>query len=64
MISRYFHPPPPRSTFHDFVNHGKILPIKGIRGFYRPSESLKRFGLREVPFLPFEAPKRSRENIL
>jgi hypothetical protein len=29
-ISRYFHPPLPRSTFHDFVSKGKILPVKGI----------------------------------
>lgn len=32
-ISRYFHSPLPRSTFHDFVNKGKILPVKGIRRF-------------------------------
>ncbi len=63
-IRRYFHPPLPRSTFHDFVNKGKILPVKGIRGFYRLNESLKRLGLREVPCLPAEVSKRSIEDIL
>jgi len=63
-ISRYFHPPLPSSTFHDFVSKGKILPMKGIRGFYRLNESLKRLGLREVPCLPVEASKRSVEDIL
>lgn len=63
-ISRYFHPPLPRSTFHDFVSKGKILPVKGIRGFYRLNESLKRLGLREAPCLPVDASKRSIEEIL
>ncbi len=38
--------------------------MKGICGFYRLNESLKRLGLREVPCLPVEASKRSVEDIL
>ena len=41
-ISAYFDPPMARSTFHDFVNKGKIVPVKGIRGFYKLNESLRR----------------------
>ena len=51
-ISRFFHPPLPTSTFHDMVNRGKIIPVKGLRGFYRLNESLRRMGLREVPAIP------------
>jgi hypothetical protein len=32
-FNRYFEKPLPTSTFHDFVNKGKIVPMKGIRGF-------------------------------
>lgn len=63
-ISRYFSPPLASSTFHDLVNKGKIIPMKGIRGFYLLNESLRRLGLREVPGLPVEIPKRSTEDIL
>jgi hypothetical protein len=62
-ISRFFDPPMPRSTFHDFVNKGKIVPVKGIRGFYRLNDSLRRLGLREVPHPPKES-KRATEDIL
>lgn len=37
--------------------------MKGIRGFYRLNESLKRLGLREAPCLPVDASKRSIEDI-
>lgn len=40
-ISRFFSPPMPRSTFHDYVNKGKIIPLKGLRGFYKLNESLR-----------------------
>lgn len=63
-ISSYFHPPLASSTFHDLVNKGTIIPLKGIRGFYKLNESLKRLGLREVPNLPHEIPKRTMEDIL
>jgi hypothetical protein len=63
-ISRFFDPPLPRSTFHDFVNKGKIVPLKGIRGFYLLNDSLRRLGLREVPSLPQDPAKRSTEDIL
>ena len=62
-ISRYFDPPLARSTFHDLVNKGKIIPIKGLRGYYRLNDSLRRLGLREVPHLPKES-KRTTEDIL
>lgn len=62
-ISRYFDPPLAQSTFHDFVSKGKIVPMKGIRGFYLLNDSLRRLGLREVPSLP-ESAKRSTEDIL
>ncbi len=62
-ISRYFEPPLPRSTFHDFVNKGVIIPMKGIRGFYLLNASLRRLGLREVPKLPGEPLTRSLEEI-
>ena len=48
-IARYFDPPLANSTFHDLVNKGKIIPMKGIRGFYLLNASLRRLGLREVP---------------
>lgn len=63
-ISRYFEPPLPRSTFHDFVNKGVIVPMKGLRGFYLLNASLRRLGLREVPSLPIDAPTRSMEDII
>ena len=63
-ISAYFDPPMARSTFHDFVNKGKIVPVKGIRGFYKLNESLRRLGLREVPSLPEDPSKRTTEDIL
>ena len=63
-ISSYFHPPLAASTFHDLVNKGKILPVKGLRGFYRLNESLKRLGLREVPHPPSEHASRSTVDIV
>ena len=63
-ISRFFDPPLPRSTFHDLVNKGKIVPLKDLRGFYRLTDSLRRPGLREVPSVPQDPPKRTTEDIL
>jgi len=60
-ISRYFDPPLARSTFHDLVNKGKILPMKHLHGFYLLNASLRRLGLREVASLPKDVPKRSTE---
>ncbi len=59
----YFDKPLPRSTFHDLVNKGKIIPMKDIRGFYLLNESLKRMGLREVSELP-NSEKRSLVDIV
>lgn len=63
VIGRFFSPPLASSTFHDFVNKGKIVPMKGIRGLYLLNDSLRRLGLREVPKLPEETPARTPEEI-
>ena len=63
-ISRFFYPPMPRSTFHDCVNKGKIIPLKGLRGFYKLNESLRRMGLREVGKLPEDPPSKTTEEII
>jgi len=64
VIGRYFSPPLASSTFHDFVNKGKIVPLKGIRGFYKLNDSLRRLGLREVARFPAEIQKRTIEDIV
>jgi hypothetical protein len=64
VIGRYFKPPLASSTFHDFVNKGQIVPLKGIRGFYKLNDSLRRLGLREVSKLPEETPARTPEEII
>jgi hypothetical protein len=64
VICRFFSPPLPSSTFYDFVNKGKIVRLKGIRGFYKLNDSLRRLGLREVPKLPEEIPARTPEEII
>jgi hypothetical protein len=64
VIGRFFSPPLASSTFHDFVNKGKIVPMKGIRGFYLLNDSLRRLGLREVPNLPGELVTRTAEEII
>ena len=64
VISRFFDPPMPRSTFHDLVSKGIVLPVKGLRGFYKLNESLSRLGLREVPSLPEDVSKLSGEDIV
>jgi hypothetical protein len=63
-ISRYFEPPLARSTFHDKVQNGTIIPMKGMRGFYLLNQSLRRLGLREVRELPTEPESRSLEDIV
>ncbi len=62
-LGGFFDPPLPRSTFHDLVNKGKICPVKGLRGYYRLNDSLRRLGLREVSSLPGSG-ERSQEDIL
>lgn len=64
VIGRFFSPPLASSTFHDFVNKGKITPMKGIRGLYLLNDSLRRLGLREVAKLPEESPARTPEEII
>jgi hypothetical protein len=63
-FNRYFEKPLPTSTFHDLVNKGKILPMKGMRGFYLLNDSLRRLGLREVRELPKPVARRSLEDIV
>ena len=63
-ISQYFSPPLPRSTFHDLVNKGKILPFKYLKGFYQLNGSLRRLGLREVAQLPKEPGFQSTKEII
>ena len=59
----FFHPPIGKSTFHDLVGKGLILPVKGLRGFYRLNESLVRLGLRPVDRMP-SASGRSGEDLM
>ena len=44
----YFEPQIGKSTFYDLVNSGKIAKVKGLRGYYRLNESLRRLGLPAV----------------
>lgn len=60
-ICAFFSLPMPSSTFHDRVNEGIIVPIKGMRGFYKLNDSLRRLGLREVPELPQKITPRTTE---
>lgn len=60
-IGSYFKPPLASSTFYDLVNKGQIVPMKGIRGFYRLNDSLRRLGLREVPSLPDVSRRSGKE---
>jgi hypothetical protein len=62
-ICQFFSPLLASSTFYDLVNKGRIIPLKGIRGFYKLNESLRLLGLREVPSLP-EVASRSTEDIV
>ena len=54
----------PRSTFHDFVSKGKIIPFKSLRGFYKLNDSLRQLGLREVGKLPEDPPSKTTEEII
>lgn len=63
-LRRFFDPPLASSTFHDFVNKGKITPLPGVRGFYKLNDSLRRLGLREVRELPQEIPARTTEDVI
>lgn len=44
-IGSFFSPPLASSTFYDLVNKGKIVPMKGLRGFYCLNDSLRRLRL-------------------
>ena len=60
----FFNPPVGKTKFHELVNRGLVVKFKELRGFYLLNESLRRLGLREVPRLPEDVPKRSGEDIL
>jgi hypothetical protein len=51
-LTKFFHPPIGKTTFYDMVNRGIILPITGVRGYFRLNDSLRRMGLREVKAPP------------
>jgi hypothetical protein len=63
-FNRYFEKPLPPSTFHDFVNKGKIVPMKSIRGLFLLNDSLRRLGLKEVRELPQPPPEPGLEGIV
>src|ERR1035437_9473543 len=62
-FDRYFDKPLPRSTFHDLVGKGVVVPLKGLKGFYTLNDALRRLGLREVPSLP-DVSRRSGEELV
>ena len=62
-IGSYFNPPLASSTFYGLVDKGKIVPMKGLRGYYCLNDSLRRLGLREVPSLP-DVSRRSGEDLV
>jgi len=59
-VTRFTRPSIGKSTFHDLVAKGTIVPVNGLRGFYRLNESLIRLGLQPVSSLP-EARTRTTE---
>jgi hypothetical protein len=63
-FNRYFDKPLPTSTFHDKVNEGIIIPLKGLKGFYKLNDSLARLGLRPVMKLPDPLPTRTIDDIV
>ena len=63
-FNRYFDKPLPTSTFHDNVNEGIIVPLKGLKGFYKLNDSLARLGLRPVMKLPDPPPTRTTDDIM
>ena len=63
-FDQFFDKPMPRSTFHDMVNRGIIIPMKGLKGFYKLNESLCRMGLKPVQALPEAAKERTMEEMV
>ena len=63
-FNRYFDKPLPTSTFHDKVNEGIIIPLKGLKGFYKLNDSLARLGLRPVMTLPEPEPTRTSDDLI
>ena len=63
-LSGYFEPRIPRSTFHDLVNKGRVVPMKELRGYYLLNASLRRLGLPQVRELPKPPDPRTLEDIV
>lgn len=47
-IVEFFDPPIAKSTFYDLRKRGKVIPLKGLRGYYCLNESLVRLGMKPV----------------
>jgi hypothetical protein len=62
-IRDFFSPPLARSTFHDLVNKGQIIPMKGLKGFYLMNESRRRLGFKELREIP-KGETRSMEDVV
>jgi hypothetical protein len=62
-MMRFFDPPVGKTKFHDLVNQGLVVKVRGLRGYYRLNESLVRLGLQPVKELP-KAHKTSDEDIV
>lgn len=48
----FFDPPVGKTTFHDLVHRGKVVPVDGLKGYYLLNESLVRLGMKPVQDLP------------
>ena len=62
-FDHFFDPPLATSSFHDLVEKGRIIRMKGMRGFYLLNESLRKMGLREVREIPATVRNRSLDDI-
>ena len=62
FFNRYSSKPIPKSTFHDFVKKGIIIPMKDLKGHFLLNESLRRLDLRDIDHARLPA-ERHRESI-
>ena len=58
-----FTPPLPKSTFYDRVKDGKIIPLKGVSGYFLMNKSRRLMGLPPVLDLPHEHKSHSLQDI-
>ncbi|WPJ95256.1 helix-turn-helix domain-containing protein [Coraliomargarita algicola] len=47
-IEKLFHPPPAKSTFHEWINKGLIVQARGLSGYYLLNKTRVRLGLPPV----------------